>query len=86
MYVRLRDRNEEYIKFLFIRNVNLFYWANSDFCTRQSFKFGLKNEKQSNTVPGTGLEPAQHEPYAPQAYVSTNFTTRAIAIESYKGK
>lgn len=30
-----------------------------------------------NIVPGTGLEPAQLAPYAPQTYVSTNFTTRA---------
>ena len=28
-------------------------------------------------VPGTGLEPAQLSPHAPQACVSTNFTTRA---------
>ena len=28
-------------------------------------------------VPGTGLEPAYLTAYAPQTYVSTNFTTRA---------
>lgn len=28
-------------------------------------------------MPGTGLEPASREAYAPKAYVSTNFTTRA---------
>ena len=32
---------------------------------------------KKKTVPGTGLEPAYLTAYAPQTYVSTNFTTRA---------
>ncbi len=31
-------------------------------------------------VPGTGLEPARLAPHAPQACVSTNFTTRAFIV------
>lgn len=32
------------------------------------------------TVPETGLEPAHLAAYAPQAYVYTNFTIRAIKV------
>ena len=37
-------------------------------------------EIEEFVVPGTGLEPAQLAPYAPQTYVSTNFTTRASLV------
>src|SRR5262249_41896639 len=41
---------------------------------------GLLNAK--NLVRGTGLEPARLSPYAPQAYVSANSTTRARLAEA----
>jgi hypothetical protein len=33
-------------------------------------------------VRGTGLEPARIAPYAPQAYASTNFATRAYLVST----
>ena len=40
---------------------------------------GIRNWRNSTSqvVLGAGLEPARISPYAPQAYVSANFTTRA---------
>jgi hypothetical protein len=35
-------------------------------------------------VRGTGLEPARLSPYAPQAYVSANSTTRALLANADK--
>ena len=40
----------------------------------------LESDDGGILVPGTGLEPAQLAPYAPQTYVSTNFTTRASFV------
>ena len=38
----------------------------------------LKLSQDKTFVPGTGLEPAHLAAYAPQTYVSTNSTTRAL--------
>ena len=38
---------------------------------------GRSGEVRKEKVPGTGFEPASLAAYAPQTYVSTNFTTRA---------
>jgi hypothetical protein len=44
-------------------------------------------EEGVRVVPGTGLEPAYLAAYAPQTYVSTNFTTRAgLVSRGGKGK
>ena len=47
--------------------------------------FPLKIFLNKESVPGTGLEPAHLAAYAPQTYVSTNSTTRALKKELLKG-
>ncbi len=53
--------------------------------------FSIKNTIQKKkfptdvgnfSVPEAGLEPARRKPYAPETYVSTNFTTRAGLVLS----